>query len=65
MTTCDCNSAVCVLGYVPQESDDNSASLTLTYAYDDFVLAELCDYVGDVDNAQVLRYLLCLCVFLP
>jgi len=39
-------------GYVSSEADDHSASLTLTYAYDDAVLAGLSTFVGDTESAS-------------
>lgn len=39
-------------GYVPQEDSDVSASITLSYAYDDYVLGGLSQFVGDLANAE-------------
>jgi len=39
-------------GYVSSEANDHSASLTLTFAYDDFILAELSALVGDTSSAE-------------
>lgn len=38
-------------GYVPQENSDTSASVTLSYAFDDFVLGGLSEFVGDIESA--------------
>jgi putative alpha-1,2-mannosidase len=39
-------------GYVSEESSDVAASLTLSYAYDDSLLAEVSSYVGDMQSAK-------------
>jgi putative alpha-1,2-mannosidase len=39
-------------GYVSNEAAGDSASLTLSYAYDDFILGGLSDLVGDAVNAE-------------
>lgn len=38
-------------GYVSMEASDVSASLTVTFAYDDFVLAGISKYVGDLTSS--------------
>jgi predicted alpha-1,2-mannosidase len=39
-------------GWVSDEADDSSTSLTLSYAYDDFVLAGMSTVVGDTTSAD-------------
>lgn len=39
-------------GYVSSEAADNSATLTMTYSYDDAVLAGLSTLVGDAESAE-------------
>ena len=39
-------------GWVSNEADDSSTSLTLSYAYDDFILSGLSTLVGDTLNAE-------------
>jgi predicted alpha-1,2-mannosidase len=44
-------------GYVSSEADSHSTPLTLTYAFDDYILYGLSKFVGDTDaaNAALLR----------
>jgi predicted alpha-1,2-mannosidase len=42
-------------GYIPTESSDVAASLTLSYAFDDFLLAEISDLLGDTTTASEAR----------
>ena len=39
-------------GYVSQESTDVSPSLTVTYAFDDYILAQISAFVGDAVSAE-------------
>jgi len=39
-------------GYVSQEASDAASSLTVSYAYDDFILAGVSDFVGDTASAD-------------
>jgi predicted alpha-1,2-mannosidase len=40
------------LGYVTQEADGSATSSTLSYAFDDYLLAKISEYTGDAANAQ-------------
>lgn len=42
-------------GYVPTESSDVAASVTLSYAFDDFLLAEISDLLGDTSTSSEAR----------
>ncbi len=44
-------------GYIPEGTDDvwGSVSTTLEYAYHDWALAKLADYIGDMKSATALR----------
>lgn len=42
-------------GYVPTESSDVAASVTLSYAFDDFLLAEISDLLGETSTATEAR----------
>ena len=40
------------LGYVTQEASDHASSLTLTYAFDDYLLSKISEYTGDTATAE-------------
>jgi predicted alpha-1,2-mannosidase len=42
-------------GYIPTEASDVAASVTLSYAFDDFLLAEISDLLGDTNTASEAR----------
>lgn len=42
-------------GYIPTESSDVAASVTLSYAFDDYLLAEISDLLGETTTANEAR----------
>lgn len=40
------------LGYVTQDANDHASSNTLSYAFDDYLLARISEYTGDAANAK-------------
>jgi predicted alpha-1,2-mannosidase len=40
------------LGYVTQDASDRASSNTLSYAFDDYLLARISEYTGDAANAE-------------